>query len=725
MKKYILIGLSSLFFLSYSFSQSNLEVLQKQYNQGEYFTALQGYLQLDKTQENCINIARCYAGLGLDSKAIRWYSKAKLANSDFSPYAIEIGKSEMMAGDYDKALNTFIESTEQDKEHYIKMASNASLILSSADINCKATPLEKNTITNQYGVIFHNDMMYFNTDIKEVRLDAEAIQILDAFSCSIICDEYNVPLLKGVASKANISPISISRSNKVAFVQYNSKCNSFESRRLQNSIYTGILGGETIKSVKAFPYNAIGTSNTDPFLTQDGNTLYFASDRPGGYGGFDLYVSKYENDKWSEPTNLGPEINTTGNEITPFVDVNNNIFFASDYHLGLGGYDIFKGHYIQGDWLNVSNMGYGINSSHNDYYPYNHGQEIFFTSSREGEGGEDIFKANLPVRDIVVNFDGSPYALPVSEAEYSEDDKSLEDVIQPVTAEGAVPAAVYVGNYTPRSVKSEISSLNNPAVSVKSIQEEERVTISQKIDLPPVKDVADIVPPPVFKIPDFSTEKVKEAKLVSYEGARLVSIGKFIRNTNNPVFFIQLGAFYSSSAPMNNYQKLSSFGNIYKVFIDNAVKVRLGYFNNRTDASDILMRVRSLGFSDAFLVNDELNTSNMELIFSTFDSNVSSTDQSEESNDYQEYNEPASTLTQEYKVRLASYEDPIWFETSKVKDLGKLEQWSKGSWTIFILSGFSNFEEAELARISAVNRGYTDAEVVIDNGGIIERLKKN
>ena len=108
-------------------------------------------------------------------------------------------------------------------------------------------------------------MMYFNTDIKEVRLDAEAIQILDAFSCSIICDEYNVPLLKGVASKSNISPISISRSNKVAFVQYNSKCNSFESRRLQNSLYTGILGGETIKSVKAFPYNAIGTSNTDPF----------------------------------------------------------------------------------------------------------------------------------------------------------------------------------------------------------------------------------------------------------------------------------------------------------------------------------------------------------------------------------------------------------------------------------------------------------------------------
>jgi tetratricopeptide (TPR) repeat protein len=722
MKKYILIGLSCLFFFNIGITQSELDILQKQYEQGEYFTALQGYLKLEINLANCINIARCYSGLGIEHKANKWYNKAKATGEDFSAYAIEIGRSEMMAGEYDTALNTFISSREESKDHYIKMASHASTILANEGSGSSPKALDKNTITNQYGVIFHNDMMYYNTDIKEVRLDAEAIKVLNDFSCSIICDEYNVPLLKGIASKANISPISISQSNKVAFVKYSAQCHSFESRRQENSIYIGVLGGETIKSVKAFPFNAVGISNTDPFLTDDGNTLYFSSNMSGGFGGYDIYVSRFDGNQWSTPRNLGPEINTAGNEITPFVDVNNNIFFASDYHFGLGGYDIFKGHYVQGDWLNVTNLGSGINSSSHDYYPYNHGREIYFTSTRPGQGGEDIYKAILPSRDIVLNFDGSPFAVPVKEAPYSENEQSLQDIIEPLSIDGSIPPAVYVGEYTPRSVNKNITSIGRKVITIKS---GERPSIDRSIELPPAKDIEDIIPPPVFKIPDLSRKVKSKTHLVNYEGARLVSVGSFLQNTKNQVFFIQLGAFYSSAAPMNNYQKLSSFGNIYKVFIGNAVKVRLGYFNNRTDASDILGRVRMMGFSDAFLVNDELNTSNMELVYSTFDFNNTTLTDSNENISTDEYNEPVSTLTQEYKVRLASYEDPIWFETEKVKDLGKLEQWSKGSWTIFILSGFSNFEEAEMARISAVNRGYTDAEVVIDNGGIIERLKKN
>ena len=60
-----------------------------------------------------------------------------------------------------------------------------------------------------------------------------------------------------------------------------------------------------------------------------------------------------------------------------------------------------------------------------------------------------------------------------------------------------------------------------------------------------------------------------------------------------------------------------------------------------------------------------------------------------------------------------------------MRDLGRLEQWTKGAWTIFILGGYSNYDDADQARIQAINRGYADAEVVIDNGGIIERIKKN
>ncbi|HRG42201.1 MAG TPA: hypothetical protein PLC27_12400, partial [Saprospiraceae bacterium] len=73
----------------------------------------------------------------------------------------------------------------------------------------------------------------------------------------------------------------------------------------------------------------------------------------------------------------------------------------------------------------------------------------------------------------------------------------------------------------------------------------------------------------------------------------------------------------------------------------------------------------------------------------------------------------------------ASYEDPIWFDVNKVKDLGRIEQWTKGGWTIFILAGYSDLEEAKKAQIQASNRGFKTSEVVIDNGGILERLRNN
>ena len=78
-----------------------------------------------------------------------------------------------------------------------------------------------------------------------------------------------------------------------------------------------------------------------------------------------------------------------------------------------------------------------------------------------------------------------------------------------------------------------------------------------------------------------------------------------------------------------------------------------------------------------------------------------------------------------YKIRLASYEDPIWFDIDKAKKLGKIEQWTKGDWTIFILGGYNTYQAAEEARVKAVNKGFADAEIVIDNNGILERLTQN
>ncbi len=144
---------------------------------------------------------------------------------------------------------------------------------------------------------------------------------------------------------------------------------------------------------------------------------------------------------------------------------------------------------------------------------------------------------------------------------------------------------------------------------------------------------------------------------------------------------------------------------------------------DRKEAETILAKVRQNGYKDAFISHELLNTAQMELVLTGTDES-SFTDKGNFNTKNPEV-QKSYTSTGKYKVRLASYEDPIWFDNSKVKDLGKIEQWSKGTWTIFVLGGFKSQEEAESARIKAVNRGFTNAEVVVDSGGMLESLKKN
>ena len=89
------------------------------------------------------------------------------------------------------------------------------------------------------------------------------------------------------------------------------------------------------------PFNSDNYSTGHPALSPDDKRLYFASDRPGGFGGTDIYVSKWVDGQWSEPTNLGKEINTKGNEMFPSVDEEGHLYIASDGQPGLGGLDMF------------------------------------------------------------------------------------------------------------------------------------------------------------------------------------------------------------------------------------------------------------------------------------------------------------------------------------------------------------------------------------------------
>ena len=159
-----------------------------------------------------------------------------------------------------------------------------------------------------------------------------------------------------------------------------------------------------------------------PCPTEDGMAMIFSGDIPGGYGGKDLWYSTYNRreDTWSEPVNLGPEINTPGDELFPTFGLNGDLFFASNGHVGLGGLDIYRAKKIGGDdefkWENPKNMGTPINSDADDYHLTEVDSENgFFTSNRKGSLGAgnlaDIWSYELPpsifdLKVIVNNLSG-------------------------------------------------------------------------------------------------------------------------------------------------------------------------------------------------------------------------------------------------------------------------------------------------------------------------------
>jgi len=140
-----------------------------------------------------------------------------------------------------------------------------------------------------------------------------------------------------------------------------------------------------------------------PSISNDGQSLFFVSDMEGGFGGKDIWKVEKLSDTWGKPENLGPEINTPGDEVFPFIRDNGELYFSSDFHVGMGGLDIFKATFVkakdsnQGNWT-VENMKSPINSTEDDFsITFIPGRDQgMFASNRKGSLGDDLFSFILP-----------------------------------------------------------------------------------------------------------------------------------------------------------------------------------------------------------------------------------------------------------------------------------------------------------------------------------------
>jgi outer membrane protein OmpA-like peptidoglycan-associated protein len=171
-------------------------------------------------------------------------------------------------------------------------------------------------------------------------------------------------------------------------------------------IYEAQQGYFDWENIRELPFNDDEFTCMHPSLSPDGKMLYFASNRPGGQGGLDIWVTLKQGDSWSEPINMGSRINTTGNEAFPFIHDSGNLFFSSDGHKGFGALDLFMIDISESNWGEVVNLGSPFNSESDDLGIILNpdGNVGYFSSNRIGGFGKDdlyMFKAPQGIQGVV------------------------------------------------------------------------------------------------------------------------------------------------------------------------------------------------------------------------------------------------------------------------------------------------------------------------------------
>jgi len=179
-------------------------------------------------------------------------------------------------------------------------------------------------------------------------------------------------------------------------------------------LYSAEFEDNDWRKIKELPFNSNDYSCGHPTITIDDKIMYFVSDMPGGYGGTDIWMSRFKRGEWTKPQNLGGSLNTRGNEMFPFIDGRGNLYFSSDFHPGLGDLDIF---FIPMNNITglpsgkTRNLGAPINSNKDDFGIITDGErQSGFISSNRKRGGidDDIYKFTrlgslFGCRELIVN----------------------------------------------------------------------------------------------------------------------------------------------------------------------------------------------------------------------------------------------------------------------------------------------------------------------------------
>ena len=405
------------------------------YKNRDYYEALNSYKKaLEKVRGNKALKAEltfkqglCYKMFNDTKKAEVWFAKAikaKYANPEATLFLADMLRYN---GKYDEALAEY--------QKYVKLKpddvrGSRGVESCKLSVQWKATPT-KHLISNvqPLNTKFEDfSPSYSRKNFKELYFtstrEGSTGNGIDGWTGQSYSDIYEAKLDKNgkwstpvalkepVNGKFNEGSVTFNdKFSKIFFT----RCEEDKNKLKGCQIFTTLKKGNNWDEPVLVPFTADSFTVGHPWLSDSEDILLFASNMPGGLGGRDIWMAKFDKKAktWGSPINLGPQVNTEGDEMYPSLRNDSTLYFASNGHVGMGGLDIFEAKLKGGKWGGTANLKYPINTEADDFQIIFQGKNErgYFSSSREGgKGASDIYEFSVPpilftIGGYVIDFD--------------------------------------------------------------------------------------------------------------------------------------------------------------------------------------------------------------------------------------------------------------------------------------------------------------------------------
>ena len=420
-----IIALMSSFCLT---AQSNAtKKADKHFNKFQFVEAAEDYLKLatDGDADAYVygQLAECYYNVFKTVEAEKWYAKALETSSN--PEMI-YNYSQML-----KANGKYEESNNQLERFASMRPADHRATAFRANPNYLPKILDRGKKFNVQNLPINSEVSDFGGTLQDGKLYITSARnsnrrtygwneepFLDIYTASVDSEgAFQTPAIieENINTKYHEGTVSFSPDGNTMYFSRESYYEKVFERDSLTKYKISVL--HLFKSVKqegqwseaeSLSLNGNSYSVKNPSVSADGSTLYFASDKTGGFGQFDIYSAPIDADgSVGEATNMGQKLNTEAQEMFPFISSSNTLYFSSNGHLGLGGMDVFFAKVVDGKVGPVRNIGIPVNGNADDFaFSMNEEtEEGFVSSNREGgKGSDDIYaiKKLQPICDVLM-----------------------------------------------------------------------------------------------------------------------------------------------------------------------------------------------------------------------------------------------------------------------------------------------------------------------------------